>query len=93
MASIEAEIFDVGGTGLAHSETIEAQESCQCGMVVVVALGREQEGSELAPVESAAFARVDLGTPDVLGRVGTNPPVDMGEAVEPADRGQAPVDG
>ena len=62
-------------------------------MVVVVALGREQEGAELASVESAAFTRVDLRSADVLSRVGTDPPVDMGEAVEPADRRQSPVDG
>jgi len=88
VASVEAEVLDIGGTGLADSESVEAQEGRQGGMVVVVALRREQEGAELAPVESAAFARVDLGASDVLGRVGADPPVDMGEAVEAADCGQ-----
>ena len=62
-------------------------------MVMVVALGREEEDTKLAPVETAALARENLGASDVLGGVGTDPPVDVGKAVEAADGRQPPVDG
>ena len=62
-------------------------------MVGVVALGREEERAELAPVEPTPFARVDLGPAGVLRWVRGDPAVDVGEAIEAADGGQAPVDG
>ena len=50
MAPVEAEVLGVGGTGLTHAESIEAQEGSHGGVVGVVALGREEESAELAPV-------------------------------------------
>ena len=93
MATVEAEVLGVGGAGLAYPQSVEAQQGGQSGMVGVVALGREEEPAELAPVEATSFARVDLGPAGVLRRVRWDPAVDMGEAVEAADRGQPPVDG
>ena len=47
MAPVEAEVLSVGGTGLAHTQSVEAQQGCQSGVVGVVALGREEESAEL----------------------------------------------
>ena len=64
MSSIKAEIFHVGRTGLAHPESVQAKEHRQGGMVTVVTLGGEEEGTQLSAVEASTFARVDLGAPD-----------------------------
>ena len=93
MASVEAEVLGVGRTGLAHPQTVEAQQSRQGGVVGVVALGREEESTELAPVETTSFARVDLGPAGVLRGVRWDPAVNVAEAIEPADRRRPPVDG
>jgi hypothetical protein len=93
MASIKAEIFRVGRTGLAHSESIQAEEHRQGGMVTVVPLGGEEEGAQLSAVEAPTFARVDLGTPDVLGRIRADPPVNVSEAVVAADGRESSVNG
>ena len=92
MAPVEAQIFGIGRTGLAHPEPVETQQGCQGGLVGFVALGREEEPTELSSVEATSFARVDLGTAGVLRRIRWNPAVDVGEAVEPADGRQPPVD-
>jgi hypothetical protein len=52
MAPVKAEILGIGGTGLAHPKSVRAQQGGQGGMVGVVALGREEEPAELAPVEA-----------------------------------------
>ena len=62
-------------------------------MVRVIALGSEEEPAELASVEAAPLARVDLGPSGILRGVRWDPAVDVGEAVEPADRRQPSVDG
>ena len=92
MPSFEPEVLDVGGAGLAHPEAVQAQEDGEGGVGVVEALGGEQERSELGSVEAAGVVGVDLGVLDVLGGVGGDPAVDVGEPVEAADGGQAPVD-
>ena len=61
-------------------------------MVSVIAIGGEEERAELASVESPHFAWVDLGTADVLRRVGGNPSVDVGKSVKTADSGESAVD-
>ena len=93
MAPVEAEVLGVGGTGLAHPQAVEAEQGGQGGVVGVVALGREEEPAELAPVEATPFARVDLGPAGVLRWVRWDPAVDVGEAIEPADGRQPPIDG
>ncbi len=93
MSAVEAEVLGVGGTGFAHPQSVQAQLGRQGGMVWVVALGHEQEPAELAAIEAAPLARVDLGPTGVLRWVGWNPAVDLGEAIEPTDRGKPPVDG
>ena len=47
MSPVEAQILGVGGAGLAHPQSVEAEKGRQCGMVRVVALGREEESAEL----------------------------------------------
>lgn len=86
MSPVEAEILGVGGAGLADPQPVEAQQRRQGGVVGVISLGGEKERAELSAVEAATFARVDLGAPGVLGRVGGDPTVDVGEAIEATDR-------
>jgi len=61
-------------------------------MVVIDPLGSEQESGHLVAIESTTFARMNLGSPDVLGRIGRDPSVDVGESVEAADRRQPSID-
>jgi len=89
----EGEILDVGSTCLTDPKPVEAEEHGQSGMILVEALGRAEKGSQLPAVQSLPLGRVDLGAPDVLGRVGDDPSVDVGESVEAADGGEASVDG
>jgi hypothetical protein len=93
VAPLETEVLDVGRARLADPQAVEAQEHGESGVGVVDPLGFEQEPSELGAVEAAGVVGVDLGSADVLGRVGGDTAVDVGEAVEAADRGQPPVDG
>lgn len=92
MSSFNAEVLDIGGAGFAHTEPVEAEEHGQGGVVAVVLLGGEQEDAELGAVETASGRRMNLGSPDVLGRVRGDATVDVGEPVEPTYRRQAPVD-
>ena len=93
VTTVEAQVLRVGRTGLAHPKPVQAEEHRQGGVVTVVAFGREQEGAEFSAVEATSLARVDLGAADVLGRVGTDAPVDVGEAIKTADGREATVDG
>ena len=93
MPLMEGQILDIGSTGFADPQPIEAEQYRQCGMALVAALGCEQEGAQLPAIEAPALRRMDLGTPDVLGGVGAHPAVDVGEPVEAAHGGQPSVDG
>ena len=93
MAPVEAEVLGVGGAGFTHPQSVQAQQGGQSGMVGVVALGREEERAELAAVEAAAFARIDLGPARILRGVRRDPTIDVGESVEPTDRREPPIDG
>jgi hypothetical protein len=62
-------------------------------VVRIESLGGVEKGSELLAIEALALGGMDLRSADVLGWIGRNPPVDVGEAVEAKDRGQSPVDG
>jgi hypothetical protein len=90
---VNTKILDVGGGGLAHPQAVETQQNGQSGMVVVIALGGEEERAELGPVQAATLIEVDLGPTDILGRVSADPAADVGEAVEATDSREAPVDG
>ncbi len=59
----------------------------------VESVGGEEEGPALGAVEASGVVGVHLGTADVLGRVGGNAAIDVGEAVETADGGETAVDG
>jgi hypothetical protein len=93
MAPVEAEILGVGGTGLAHPQSVQAKQGGQGRMVGVVALGREEESAELASVEPTPFARVDLGPAGILRWVRWDPAVDVGETIEAADGREPAIDG
>ena len=62
-------------------------------MIAVAALGGEEERGELPPMEPPTRGGVDLGATDVFGRVGADPPVDVGGAAEATYGRQAMVDG
>ncbi len=66
MASIKAEIFRVGRTGLAHSESIQAEEHRQGGMVTVVPLG----GRGRCPTLRGRGPDLRSGGPWDAGRIG-----------------------
>jgi hypothetical protein len=93
VSPLEAEVLDVRRARLAHPQAVEAQQDGQGGVGVVNPLGREQELPELGAVESAGVAGVDLGSANVLSRVRGDTAVDVGEAVEAADRREPAVDG
>ena len=57
MTPVEAEILGVGGTGLAHPLSVQAQQGGQGRMVGVVALGREEESAELVAQASQPTGR------------------------------------
>jgi hypothetical protein len=61
-----------------------AQQDRQGGVVVVVALGCEEEPPQLRAVQAPSVGRANLRAADVLGRVRGNPTVDVSEAVEAA---------
>ena len=91
VASLEAQVLDVGRARLADPQAVQSQEHGESCMGVVDPLGREQKRPQLSPVEAAGVVGVDLGPAHVLRRVGDDPAVDVGEAVEAADGGQPPV--
>ncbi len=65
------------------------EEHSHGGVRGVEPFSGEEEGAELGAVEPPSVAGMDLGPPDVLRRVGGDTAVDVGEAVEPADRREA----
>ena len=74
-------------------QAVEAHEHGQGRVGVVDPLGFEQKGPELGTVEATGVVGMDLGSANVLGRVGGDTAVDVGEAVEAADRRQPAIDG
>jgi hypothetical protein len=92
VASFEAQVLDVGGARFADPQPVQSEQHRKRGVIAVVLLGGEQEHAELRAVETAGVGRVHLGSADVLRWVRGDAPVDVGEAVEAADRRQPPVD-
>jgi len=84
----EGEILDVGSTRLADSKSVEAEEYGQSGVTSVAALGGEEKGAALPAIQASPLGGVDLGAPDVLGRVGGDPTIDVGEPVEATNGGE-----
>jgi hypothetical protein len=93
VAALDAEVLDVGGAGLRDSKAVQAEQDRQGGVVVVMALGGEEEPAEFGAIQAATLGGMNLGPTDVLRRVRRDAAVDVCEAVEPADRREAPVDG
>jgi hypothetical protein len=83
VASLEGHVLDVGFAGFADSESVQAEQYGQGCVGMVEAFGGEEEPAELAAVQSAPLGRMDLRTANVLGWVGGDPPVYVGEAVKP----------
>jgi len=92
VASLDAEIFDVGGTCFADPQSVQPEQHRERGVVVVDAFCGEQKPAEFLAVEAGALAGVDLGSAYVLGGVGSNVAVDVRESVEAAHGGEPPVD-
>ena len=67
---LQAEVLDVGGARLADPQAVQPKEHGKSGMGVVDALGGEQKRPQLGAVEAAGVDWVDLGSADVLRRVG-----------------------
>ena len=92
VAAFEAEILDVGGARFAHSQSVQAEQHRERGVLTFVLLGSEPQDAELGAVQAAGVRRMELRSAHVLGRVRGDATVDVGEAVEPAHCRQAPVD-
>ncbi len=92
MASLNSEIFDVGGACFAHPQPVETMQQGKGGVRVVVPLGREQEQPQLGAVQAACVGGMHWWPSDVLGRVGADAAIDVSEPVEAAHRGRSPVD-
>ncbi len=82
VAPLAPEVLDIGGARLADSKTVQPQQYGKGGVITVIALGGEEEYAQLRAVKTSSVARVHLRTPDVLGRVGGDPAVDVSKAVE-----------
>ena len=50
MAALDAEVLDVGGTGLADTQPVQPVQHSKRGVVAVVLLGGEQEHAELGAI-------------------------------------------
>ena len=81
VTALDTEVLEVGGTRFADSQPVECQQHRQRGVVVVVALGREEEDSQLRPLQTTGVGGMDRRSADVLGWVGRDPPVNVGETV------------
>ena len=91
MAPLEPEVFDVGAAGFAHAQPVQAQQHRQPGVTRCDPFGGVQEGGELTPVHPPLRRWVNAWSTHVLGRVGADAPVDVGEAVVAANRRQSPI--
>jgi hypothetical protein len=58
MSALEAQCLAVGRAGFRYSEPVEPERHRQGGMRPVVAFGRHEEGSKLAPVQSPGLVGV-----------------------------------
>jgi hypothetical protein len=91
--TLETEVLDVRGTGLADTEPVQPEQHGQRGVVPVVLLGGEKEHPELGAIQPANVRCVDLRSANVLSGVRTDEPIDVREPVE-ATHGRKPtVDG
>jgi hypothetical protein len=62
-------------------------------VVVSEVLGGKEEGAQLAAIEPTSLRGEDPRPTDILGRVGADPSVDVGEPIEPAHRREPSIDG
>jgi hypothetical protein len=92
MAAFDAEVLDVGGARLTHSQPVQPEQHRQRGVLTVVLLCGEQKHAELGAVESSGVRRMSLRTPDILRSVRRDTSIDVGEAIEAAHRREAMVD-
>jgi hypothetical protein len=52
MATLDAEVLGVGGTGLADTQPVQPDQHSKRGVVTVVRLGGEQEHAELGAIQA-----------------------------------------
>ena len=91
VTSLEGHLLDVSFAGLANPKPVQPEQHRESGVGMVEPLGGEEEPAELAAVQPTPLRRMDLRAANVLGRVGLDPTVDVGEAVEATRRRQAAV--
>jgi hypothetical protein len=92
MTAFETEVLDVGATGLADAQPVQAEQHGERGVIPVILLRGEEERAELGAVQAANVGCVNLPSADVLGGVRTDSAVDVREPVEATDRRQATID-
>ncbi len=92
VSALDGEVLDVRAARFGHPQAVEAKQHSQCGVHRVVPLSGEQEGAELGAVHPVPLGLGDLGAADVLGGVGGDATVDVGEPVVATHRGQPPID-
>ena len=88
----DGEVLDVRAARFGHPQAVEAKQHSQCGVHRVVPLSGEQEGAELGAVHPVPLGLGDLGAANVVGGVGEDATVDVGEPVVATHRGQPPID-
>ena len=92
VSALDGEVLDVRAARFGHPQAVEAKQHSQCGVHRVVPLSGEQEGAELGAVHPVPLGLGDLGAANVLGGVGGDATVDVGEPVVATHRGQPPID-
>jgi hypothetical protein len=92
MAALDGQVLDVGLARLADPHPIQAEEHSEGPMGVVIGIGGGEEHAKFGAVEPASVGRMDLGPADVLGRVRSDPAVDVSKPVEAAHGRESSVD-
>jgi len=81
MTAFESEIFNIGCAGFGHPQPVETEQHSERDMGMIEPFSSEQERAKLTAIHPAAFARLNLGTSHVMGRVGRDSAVDVREPV------------
>ena len=71
--TLQAQVLDVGTTGLADPQAVQSEQDGEGSMGVVEVLRGEEEPAELGAVEAPPLGAVDGRPAHVLGGVGADP--------------------
>ena len=92
MSSVEGQVLDVGLAGFADPKAVQSSRTARAAWAWSKRSAVKRNG-RVRRDRAPALGGVDIRPANVLGWVGGDPPVDVGEAIEAADRGQTAVDG